>query len=118
MHVKKSVVGILRKAEDKYGNEYEDWRSPYINQPGLLLVCQSDSQPEKYSIYFFTSLLCDCPGNWLHTTRGSIKEECDALTIRTKNSVYEFELDPGCVSPEEMPLLLLDVEAHFQDGGR
>lgn len=84
MHIEKSVVGILRKAEDKYGNHYEDWREPYINQPGLILVCQSDSQPEKYSIYFFTGLLCDCPGNWLHTTRGSIKEEGDVLTIRTK----------------------------------
>ena len=34
MHLDQSALGILRKAEDKNGRKYMDWRIPYIS-PGL-----------------------------------------------------------------------------------
>ena len=106
MHLDQSALGILRKAEDKNGRKYMDWRIPYMDQLGLIMVYKSDSRYEKYMIYFFTSPASKCPGKYLHTTYGSIQVEDGSLTIRTKNSVYEFELDASCVSKADMILLL------------
>lgn len=55
MHLDQSALGILRKVEDKNGRKYMDWQIPYMNQPGLIMVYKSDSQYEKYLVYFFTS---------------------------------------------------------------
>ena len=52
MHLDQSALGILRKAEDKNGRKYMDWRIPYMDQPGLIMVYKSDSRYEKYMIYF------------------------------------------------------------------
>ena len=68
MHLDQSALGILRKAEDKNGRKYMDWRIPYMDQPGLIMVYKSDSRYEKYQVYFFTSPASDCPGKYLHTT--------------------------------------------------
>ena len=38
MHLDQSALGILRKAEDKNGRKYMDWRIPYMDQPGLIMV--------------------------------------------------------------------------------
>ena len=67
------------------------------------------------SIRFISS--SDCPGKYLHTTYGSIQVEDGSLTIRTKNSVYEFELDASCVSEVDMILLLRMVNEYFRDDG-
>ena len=48
---------------------------------------------------------------------GSIQVEDGSLTIRTKNSVYEFELDASCVSKADMILLLHAVNEYFRDDG-
>ena len=88
-----------------------------MDQPGLIMVYKSDSRYEKYMIYFFTSPASDCPGKSLHTTYGSIQVEDGSLTIRTKNSVYEFELDASCVSEVDMILLLHTVNEYFRDDG-
>ncbi len=53
MHLDQSALGILRKAEDKNSRKYMDWRMPYMDQPGLIMVYKSDSRYEKYMIYFF-----------------------------------------------------------------
>ena len=97
MHLEQSALGILRKVEDKNGRKYMDWQIPYMNQPGLIMVYKSGSQYEKYLVYFFTNPASDCP-EYLHTTYRSLRVEDGSLTIRTKNSVYEFELDASCVS--------------------
>ena len=73
MHLDQSALGILRKAEDKCGRKYMDWRIPYMDQPGLIMVYKSDSRYEKYQVYFFTSPASDCPGKYLHTTYGNIR---------------------------------------------
>ena len=117
MHLDQSALGILRKAEDKNGRKYMDWRIPYMDQLGLIMVYKSDSRYEKYMIYFFTSPASKCPGKYLHTTYGSIQVEDGSLTIRTKNSVYEFELDASCVSEVDMILLLRMVNEYFRDDG-
>ena len=117
MHLDQSALGILRKAEDKNGRKYMDWRIPYMDQPGLIMVYKSDSRYEKYQVYFFTSPASKCPGKYLHTTYGSIRVEDGSLTIRTKNSVYEFELDASCVSKADMILLLHAVNEYFRDDG-
>ncbi len=105
MHLDQSALGILRKAEDKNGRKYMDWRIPYMDRY------------EKYQVYFFTSPASKCPGKYLHTTYGSIQVEDGSLTIRTKNSVYEFELDASCVSKADMILLLHAVNEYFRDDG-
>ena len=87
MHLDQSALGILRKAEDKNGRKYMDWRIPYMDQLGLIMVYKSDSRYEKYMIYFFTSPASKCPGKYLHTTYGSIQVEDGSLTIRTKNRI-------------------------------
>ena len=64
MHLDQSALGILRKAEDKNGRKYMDWRIPYMDQLGLIMVYKSDSRYEKYMIYFFTSPASKCPGKY------------------------------------------------------
>ena len=88
-----------------------------MDQLGLIMVYKSDSRYEKYMIYFFTSPASKCPGKYLHTTYGSIQVEDGSLTIRTKNSVYEFDLDASCVSEVDMILLLHTVNEYFRDDG-
>lgn len=88
-----------------------------MDQLGLIMVYKSDSRYEKYQVYFLTSPASDCPGKCLHTTYGSIQVEDGSLTIRTKNSVYEFELDASCVSEVDMILLLHTVNEYFRDDG-
>ena len=63
MHLDQSALGILRKAEDKNGRKYMDWRIPYMDQLGLIMVYKSDSRYEKYMIYFFTSPEVNVPAN-------------------------------------------------------
>ena len=53
----------------------------------------------------------------LHPPYGSIQVDEGALTIRTKNSVYEFELDASCVSEADMILLLHTVNEYFCEDG-
>lgn len=52
MHLDQSALGILRKTEDKNGRKYMDWRIPYMDQSGLIMVYKSDSRYEKYQVYF------------------------------------------------------------------
>ena len=87
-----------------------------MDQLGLIMVYKSASRYEKYMIYF-TSPASKCPGKYLHTTYGSIQVDDGALTIRTKNSIYEFELDASCVSEVDMILLLHTVNEYFRDDG-
>ena len=47
MHLDQSALGILRKAEDKNGRKYMDWRIPYMDQPGLIMVDKSNRRDEK-----------------------------------------------------------------------
>ena len=49
MHLDQSALGILRKAEDKNGRKYMDWRIPYMDQLGLIMVYKSDSRYENKS---------------------------------------------------------------------
>ena len=55
MHLDQSALGILRKAEDKNGRKYMDWRIPYMDQPGLIMVYKSDSRYDLKT-YFLKSL--------------------------------------------------------------
>ena len=88
-----------------------------MDQLGLIMVKKSDSRNDKNMNYYFTSPASKCPGKYLHTTYGSIQVEDGSLTIRTKNSVYEFELDASCVSEVDMILLLRMVNEYFRDDG-
>ena len=62
MHLDQSALGILRKTEDKNGRKYMDWRIPYMDQSGLIMVYKSDSRYEKYQVYFFMSPASGLPG--------------------------------------------------------
>ena len=42
MHLDQSALGILRKAEDKNGRKYMDWRIPYMDLPILYGSARTD----------------------------------------------------------------------------
>ena len=54
---------------------------------------------------------------FISETSDYLKNTDGSLAIRTKNSVYKFELDASCVSKTDMVLLLHTVNEYFRDDG-
>lgn len=104
---RKRVIGVLRKATNKSGKEYDGWRSAYVGHPGLIMKFDVISE-EDYGFLVF--LPADLPGKYLRTSKGKVKIEENKIVAATKNSHYEFLLDDKCVSLEQLPYLLQNGE--------
>lgn len=114
MHLAEYKKGYFRGASDKYGQTYTDWRAPYIDRSGLLMIYASDSRPGKYMFFFFTAPASGFAGHYLKTTVGEIEtEENDIIKLTTKNSIYRFEPDDSCMFGEELKMLLCDITDEF-----
>lgn len=112
MHLVKTYTGILRAASDAEHRPYADWRSPYLDKPGLILVFESDSKPGKYAIYFF---LLEPNNSYMHTSLGSLQIHDGVIHIETQHSIYEYEISPACITEEYLPVLISNANRYFKE---
>ena len=108
MHLEETYTGIMRIASNRDGKPYKDWRGYYVDQSGLIMIFQSDSRPDKYAVYFFMPR-----GMYMHSSLGELQVDDGKIKIETKNSIYEFDIDPTCVPKEVLPTLIANAQIYF-----
>ena len=74
----------------------------------LIMIFQSDSRPDKYAVYFFMPR-----GMYMHSSLGELQVDDGKIKIETKNSIYEFDIDPTCVPKEVLPTLIANAQIYF-----
>lgn len=60
--------GYLYGAANREGESYTDWRAPYIDRSGLLMIYESNSRPGKFVFVFFTAPASGFAGHYLKTS--------------------------------------------------
>ena len=91
-----------------------DWRAPYIDRSGLLMIYESNSRPGKFVFVFFTAPASGFPGQYLKTSLGDLEtEDGGIIKLTTRNSIYRFGQDDSCIPNEDMKLLLADMYEEF-----
>lgn len=114
MHWVEYKKGYLCGAADREGQTYTDWRAPYIDRSGLLMIYESDSRPGKYVFIFFTAPSSGFSWQYLETSRGDLEAEDNGIIkLTTENSIYRFRKDDSCIPSEDIKLLLLDMYEEF-----
>ena len=81
----------LKSVEMKKENQSEnwEWRKDFIGESGTLSIYKSEC---KYPGEWFAYLKCT-DGSWLRTGYGKFNISNNEITIKTKNSIYVFEID-------------------------
>lgn len=106
--------GYLYGAANREGESYTDWRAPYIDRSGLLMIYESNSRPGKFVFVFFTAPASGFPGQYLKTSPGDLEtEDGGIIKLTTRNSIYRFRQDDSCIPNEDMKLLLADMYEEF-----
>ena len=86
--------GYLYGAANREGESYTDWRAPYIDRSGLLMIYESNSRSGKYAFVFLHSSGKRFPGQYLKTSPGDLEAEDDGIIkLTTGNSIYRFRQD-------------------------
>ena len=65
--------GYLYGAANREGESYTDWRAPYIDRSGLLMIYESNSRPGKFVFVFFTAPASGFAGHYLKTSPGDLE---------------------------------------------
>ena len=106
--------GYLCGAANREGESYTDWRAPYIDRSGLLMIYESNSRSGKYAFVFLHSSGKRFPGQYLKTSPGDLEAKDDGIIkLTTGNSIYRFRQDDSCIPNEDMKLLLADMYEEF-----
>lgn len=106
--------GYLYGAANREGESYTDWRAPYIDRSGLLMIYESNSRSGKYAFVFLHSSGKRFPGQYLKTSPGDLEAKDDGIIkLTTGNSIYRFRQDDSCIPNEDMKLLLADMYEEF-----
>lgn len=94
MHLIEHKKGYLCGAANREGESYTDWRAPYIDRSGLLMIYESNSLSGKYAFVFLHSSGKRFPGQYLKTSPGDLEAEDDGIIkLTTGNSIYRFRQD-------------------------
>ena len=101
--------GTLVSAKTKKGEPYTDWRSMYLDWPGLIVVRASETMPGKKLVLLFPSAPDEAEQPYFETSRGDITAGDDSFVIETEHSVYEFTINDGCLPEDEKEELFLNV---------
>lgn len=114
MHLIEHKKGYLCGAANREGESYTDWRAPYIDRSGLLMIYESNSRSGKYAFVFLHSSGKRFPGQYLKTSPGDLEAKDDGIIkLTTGNSIYRFRQDDSCIPNEDMKLLLADMYEEF-----
>ncbi|RHS39241.1 hypothetical protein [Clostridium sp. AF02-29] len=114
MYLIEHKKGYLCGVANREGETYADWRTPYIDRSGLLMIYESNSHPGKHAFVFFTAPASGFPGHYLKTSPGDLEtEDGNIIKLTTGNSIYRFRQDDSCIPSEDMKLLLADMYEEF-----
>ena len=95
-----TAYGTLVCAKDSSGRPYADWRSIYLDWPGLIAVRTAEGDASKKLVWLYPySEEEEQP--YFHTSPGDVSYDGCRLVIRTSVSVYEFIIDDGCLGEEQ-----------------
>lgn len=78
MHLIEHKKGYLCGAANREGESYTDWRAPYIDRSGLLMIYESNSRSGKYAFVFLHSSGKRFPGQYLKTSPGDLEAKDEA----------------------------------------
>ena len=49
----------------------------------------------------------------MHSSLGELQVDGGKIEIETNNSIYDFDIDPACVSKEILPTLIANAQIYF-----
>ncbi|WP_373245559.1 hypothetical protein [Lacrimispora indolis] len=101
-------TGTMRIASNRNGIAYEDWRRDYVGKRGLIQIQQLVDRLGQYVIYFY--LAC---GKFMHTSFGNLQMDDKEIKMETKNSIYEFAVDPENTPEEFYPMLVANSQLYY-----
>ncbi|MCR4653825.1 MAG: hypothetical protein K5744_09065 [Eubacterium sp.] len=71
------------------------WKNNYISQRGLVVFFRSEHKdPGMYFIRFYPLVEDGEKQVCIRTTTGKMRKSKNLLSLRTENSMYEFEIKP------------------------
>ena len=91
---------LIRTVNKNTGLLYSDWRSVFVNRPGLIVIFESEQKvPGRHFIYFYPhdtnsfftdpEVIAFGPA-YFHTSIGKVSKGQNRIFIDTKNSKYTF----------------------------
>ena len=104
MKVEKVTYGTLKKVTDLNGRPYDDWHREHVGIPGMILVFHSKRLDGKF-LFFFPYEEWNHLQRHMRTSLGHITPRDGGFIMHTHNSIYDFDIDEGCLSNEEKFLL-------------
>ena len=106
----KAAFGQLVRCEKQSdGEPYTDWRSLYLNRPGLIVIGKSEKKyPGKFYAYFYPYGKLSLQ-DYMHTACGDARISDTECEIQTPESVYRFEFGDFGLDEIARTELLLNV---------
>ena len=103
-----SYTGTMQIASNRNGIAYRDWRRDFVDKRGLIQIYQLVDRPGQYVVYFY--LTC---GEFMHTSFGTLQMDDKEIKMETKNSIYEFKIDPESTPEEFYPMLAANSQLYY-----
>ena len=103
------TYGTLISALDKEGAPYTDWRSIYLDWPGMIVVRKSEDDPDKKVIWLYPYAEGETEQPYFHTSAGTVSGNEEQIAIKTSNSEYVFSLDDECLTEEQKSSLFYGI---------
>lgn len=103
-----SYTGTMQIASNRNGIAYEDWRRDFVDKRGLIQIYQLVDRPEQYVIYFYLT-----GGKLMHTSFGNLQMDDKKIKMETKNSIYEFAVDPESIPEEFYSMLVANSQSYY-----
>ena len=86
-HYQNVIIKSVEKISDMDYEEWK-WREKYIDFQGILSIWESTEKFKGQHYISFNDLM----GNWMHTGYGEYTISNDIITMKTRNSIYKFEV--------------------------
>ena len=87
----KKTFGKLIKCRNRAtGKLYDDWRTEYLDKPGLIVIARSEKKNPGMSYVYFFLYSDDLEQSYMNTSCGNIDISDDGCEITTENSIYEY----------------------------
>ena len=103
-----SYIGTMQIASNRNGIAYRDWRKDFVGKRGLIQIHQLVDRPKQYVVYFYLT-----GGKFMHSSFGDLQIDGKKIELETKNSIYEFEIDPESTPEEFYSMLVANSQSYY-----